>query len=48
MPSMVVTSAPSASAANMVQDFTACPFTCTTHAPHCEVSQPTCVPVSFS
>ena len=29
----------------MVQDFTALPSTCTTQAPHCEVSQPTCVPV---
>src|ERR1700722_10766446 len=44
--SMVRTSAPSAVSARMVQDFTALPFTCTTQAPHCEVSQPTCVPVN--
>src|SRR5215469_5883928 len=29
----------------MVQDFTALPLTCTTHAPHWDVSHPTCVPV---
>src|ERR1700743_3582376 len=28
-----------------VQDVTALPSTCTTQAPHCEVSQPTWVPV---
>src|SRR5262249_9060687 len=44
-PSMVVTSAPSSCQAKMVQAFTALPFTCTTQAPHCEVSQPTWVPV---
>src|SRR5258707_10182007 len=32
----------------MVQLFTACPSTITVHAPHNEVSQPTCVPVRFS
>src|SRR5215467_4195670 len=34
----------------MVHDLIARPLTCTTHAPHCVVSQPTCVPVrpSFS
>src|ERR1700674_4081498 len=42
---MVVTSAPSACQANMVQDLRALPSTCTTQHPHCEVSQPTCVPV---
>src|SRR5437764_15086195 len=42
---MVVTLAPSACQANMVQDFTALPLTWTTQAPHCEVSQPTWVPV---
>src|SRR3954469_11330087 len=30
----------------MVQDFAAMPSMWTTQAPHCEVSQPTCVPVS--
>src|SRR3989442_9086603 len=30
----------------MVHDFMATPFTCTTQAPHCEVSQPTWVRVS--
>jgi len=45
---MVVTLAPSALIASMVQDFTAAPSICTTQAPHCDVSQPTCVPVSRS
>src|SRR5216684_7426998 len=45
-PSMVRTSAPSICQTNTVQAFTALPFTCTTQAPHCDVSQPTCVPVS--
>src|ERR1700745_4096002 len=31
--------------ASVVQDFTALPSRCTTQAPHCEVSQPTWVPV---
>src|SRR5712675_2192290 len=44
--SMVRTSAPSAVSTSSVQDFTALPLTCTTQAPHCEVSQPTWVPVS--
>src|SRR5262244_2041431 len=43
---MVVTFAPSICHANTVQDLTALPFTCTTQAPHWDVSQPTCVPVS--
>src|SRR5882757_7572349 len=43
---MVVTLAPSTCQAKIVQAFIALPFTCTTHAPHCEVSQPTWVPVS--
>src|SRR5262245_30424059 len=43
---MVTTSAPSSCQANTVHDFTALPFTCTTQHPHCEVSHPTCVPVS--
>src|SRR5215470_17794999 len=43
---MVSTSAPSSCNASTVQDFTALPLTWTTQAPHCEVSQPTCVPVS--
>src|SRR2546423_8730882 len=43
---MVSTFAPSACQANMVQAFTALPSTWTTQAPHCEVSQPTWVPVS--
>src|SRR5262245_5308573 len=42
---MVSTLAPSALSASIVQDFTAMPFTCTTQQPHCEVSQPTWVPV---
>src|SRR5262245_4433698 len=41
---MVVT-LPSTCQANTVQDFTALPSTWTTQAPHCEVSQPTWVPV---
>src|SRR6266404_3904614 len=45
-PSMVLTSCPSAMTASVVQDLTALPSTCTTQAPHCEVSQPTWVPVS--
>src|SRR4249919_3086919 len=45
-PSMVLTSWPSAITASVVQDFTALPSRCTTQAPHCEVSQPTWVPVS--
>src|SRR5215467_6221263 len=44
---MVVTFAPSICQGNTVQDFTALPLTCTTQAPHCEVSQPTWVPVSL-
>src|SRR5258708_7234563 len=46
-PSMVLTSCPSAITASVVQDFTALPSRCTTQAPHCEVSQPTWVPVSL-
>src|SRR2546421_10187523 len=42
---MVRTSAPSSCHTKTVQDFTALPFMCTTQAPHCEVSQPTWVPV---
>src|SRR5215469_13753753 len=45
-PSIVSTLAPSSCSAKTVQDLIALPLTCTTHAPHCEVSQPTCVPVS--
>jgi len=41
-----LTSCPSAITASVVQDFTALPSRCTTQAPHCEVSQPTWVPVS--
>ena len=44
-PSMVTISAPSAWTASTVQDFTALPSTRTTQAPHCDVSQPTWVPV---
>src|ERR1700746_21088 len=40
------TSAPSSCTGSTVQDLIALPFTWTTQAPHCEVSQPTCVPVS--
>src|SRR5499433_4537916 len=43
---MVLTSCPSAITASVVHDFTALPSRCTTQAPHCEVSQPTWVPVS--
>src|SRR6202522_2688543 len=43
---MVLTSWPSAITASVVQDLTALPSRCTTQAPHCEVSQPTWVPVS--
>src|SRR3978361_1583363 len=44
---MVLTSCPSAITASVVQAFTALPSKCTTQAPHCEVSQPTWVPVSL-
>src|SRR5262249_15172324 len=44
--SMVVTLAPSICQTKTVQAFTALPSTCTTQAPHWEVSQPTWVPVS--
>jgi hypothetical protein len=44
---LAVTFAPSADSASMVQAFTAFPSTWTTQAPHCDVSQPTCVPVSL-
>src|SRR3954471_20760755 len=44
---IVLTSCPSAITASVVQDFTALPSRCTTQAPHCEVSQPTWVPVSL-
>src|SRR5579859_3477513 len=47
-PSIVVTVEPSACAASTVQLFTAWPSTITVHAPHSEVSQPTCVPVRLS
>src|SRR5262245_31587635 len=43
--SMVVTAAPSHCNASIVHDFIARPFTWTMQAPHCVVSQPTCVPV---
>src|SRR5664280_3708987 len=43
---MVVILAPSHCSASKVQDFDAMPSTWTTQAPHCEVSQPTWVPVS--
>src|ERR1700751_6058047 len=42
---MVLTSCPSAMTTSVVHDFTALPSRCTTQAPHCEVSQPTWVPV---
>src|SRR5882757_5713440 len=42
---MVLTSWPSAITASVVQDLTALPSRWTTQAPHCEVSQPTWVPV---
>jgi hypothetical protein len=46
MPSIVVTSAPSAWTARTVHDLTASPSTWHVHAPEFEVSQPTCVPVN--
>src|SRR5262245_14646148 len=46
MPSIVVTSDPSAWTASTVQLFTASPLRWTVHAPQLDVSQPTCVPVS--
>ncbi len=45
MPSIVVTSVPSACAASIVQLFTARPSRWTVQAPHWLVSQPTWVPV---
>ena len=47
MPSMVVTSPPSAWTASTVHDFTASPSSQTVHAPQLDVSQPTWVPVRF-
>ena len=43
---MVVIFAPLQSATNVVQLLTEFPFKCTTQAPHCDVSHPTCVPVN--
>src|SRR3984885_12858341 len=43
---MVLTSCPSPLTGGVVQDLTPLPSRCTTQAPHCEVSQPTWVPVS--
>src|SRR5687768_7944440 len=45
---MVVTAAPSAWTAKIVQDLALRPSTRTVHAPHWLVSQPTCVPVRLS
>src|SRR5262245_60752485 len=42
---MVVMLAPCTCQAKVVHDFTALPSTWTTQAPHCDVSQPTWVPV---
>src|SRR5438874_8523237 len=44
-PSMVVISAPGCCTASVLQALIARPFTSTVQAPHCAVSQPTCVPV---
>src|SRR5207247_7951185 len=44
-PSTVVIFAPSACTASTVHDLTGLPSSTTVHAPQCEVSQPTCVPV---
>src|SRR4051812_45361255 len=44
-PSTVVILQPSAWTASTVHDLTGVPSSCTVHAPQCEVSQPTCVPV---
>src|SRR5262245_21194559 len=43
---MVVTLAPSTCQTKTVQYLVALPVTCTTQAPHCDVSHPTWVPVS--
>src|SRR6478609_10319431 len=43
---MVRILAPSHCKASVVHDLTAIPSMWTTQAPHCDVSQPTCVPVS--
>src|SRR4051795_1619563 len=48
MPSMVVTSCPSACTAKTVQDLTASPSSHTVHAPQLDVSHPTWVPVRLS
>ena len=48
MPSMVLTSRPSAWTASIVQDLALSPSTWTVHAPQLLVSQPTWVPVSPS
>src|SRR5882757_6573728 len=45
---MVVTDLPLAATVRRVQLFIETPSTCTTHAPHCDVSQPICVPVRLS
>src|SRR5258707_1215809 len=47
-PSIVVTDLPSAATVRSVQLFIETPSTWTTQAPHCEVSQPTGVPVRLS
>ena len=46
MPSMVLTSRPSAWTASIVHDLALSPSRWTVHAPQLLVSQPTCVPVS--
>ena len=48
MPSIVVTSPPSAWTASTVHDLIASPSSHTVQAPQFEVSHPTCVPVRFS
>src|SRR5215217_327414 len=45
MPSIVLTARPWAWTASMMQERTACPSTCTVHAPQTPCSHPKCVPV---
>ena len=47
-PRWSATLVPAACTANIVHDLAEMPSTCTTQAPHCDVSQPTWVPVSAS
>src|SRR5262245_51287050 len=44
-PSIVTTFLPAMEETGVVQDLTACPLTCTVHAPHTAMPQPYLVPV---